>query len=219
MDGIQLKKELRSLYKSLDFVSENFLSGRKANKKDGQIYFNIYQQLGLAWEFLGLQCKHGEGYRTTRDRKEVCKICGKVKGAGESYYLLPKEGHKKIGLRRMPNSKKVFPTKAKAQIVNDTLDFHGASLTMNVSNAYRSSLFNRKHDFAIAADRIVTLKERGIECWIDQHLIMVRMKRDRKRGAIFGGFPWEISRKQLKHFPVIFEYDKGNRFLGLTILK
>ncbi len=95
---------------------------------------------------------------------------------------------------------------------------HGASLTVNVSNAYRSSLFGKKHDFAISADRIATLKEREIECWIDQRLIMVRMKSDRKRGAIFCGFPWEISRKHLKNFPVMLEFDRRYKFLGLTIL-
>jgi hypothetical protein len=39
------------------------------------------------------------------------------------------------------------------------------------------------------------------------------------RGKRYGGFPWEIKRKNLKHFPVIFDFDKKYRFLGLTILK
>ncbi len=75
-----IKKELRKLFRSMDFVSKKFLTDGKAAGKDFQTYFNIYQQLGLAWEFLGQQCKHGDGYRKTREKHEVCKICGKVKG-------------------------------------------------------------------------------------------------------------------------------------------
>lgn len=217
----QLKKELNSLYKSLDFVSDNFLNNKRLSKSasGGQIYFNIYQQLGTVWEFLGLQCKHWDGYKTTRDKKAVCKICGKVKGVGDDYYLLPREGPKKIGLRVVPNSQKTFPTKKKATIVNDTVNFHGAIVNVNVTNSYKSSLLNKKHEITIAADRIVTLKERGIECWVDQHLISVKVKKEKRSKSVFGGFPWEISRKHLKNFPVIFDFDKKYKFLGLTILR
>jgi hypothetical protein len=54
----ELKKQLTALFKSMDFVNNNFLDSEKMGKKEFQIFFNIYQQLGLAWEFLGLQCKH-----------------------------------------------------------------------------------------------------------------------------------------------------------------
>lgn len=74
----------------MDFISEKFLADEKAAGKNFQLYFNIYQQLGLAWEFLGLQCWHWDGYRKTRYKKEVCKICGKVKGIENDYYLSPK---------------------------------------------------------------------------------------------------------------------------------
>ena len=215
----QIKKELKNLFKSLDFVSDNFLNNKKVRKKDFQTYFNIYQQLGIAWEFLSLQCKHWDGYKTTRDKKEVCKICGKVKGAGEDYYLLPKECPKKIGLRVVPNSKKTFPTKVKATIVNDTVNFHGAIVYVDVTNSYKSSLLNKKHEITIAADRIVTLKERGIECWVDQHLISIKLNKKKSGKIIYGGFPWEIKRKHLKNFPVIFDFDRKYRLLGLTILR
>lgn len=76
----RIKEELRQLFRSMDFVSKKFLVDEKAAGKDFQIYFNIYQQLGLAWEFLGQQCKHWDGYKKTREKHEVCKICGKVKG-------------------------------------------------------------------------------------------------------------------------------------------
>ena len=74
-----IKKELRKLFRSMDFVSKKFLADEKAAGKDFQIYFNIYQQLGLVWEYLGQQCKHWGGHKKTRERHEVCRICGKVK--------------------------------------------------------------------------------------------------------------------------------------------
>jgi hypothetical protein len=73
-----LKKQLSALFKSMDFVNNNFLDSEKISKKEFQVFFNIYQQLGLAWEFLGLQCKHWDGYKKTRDNKETCKICGEI---------------------------------------------------------------------------------------------------------------------------------------------
>jgi hypothetical protein len=74
-----IKEELRKLLRSMDFVSKKFLADEKAAGKDFQMYFNIYQQLGLAWEFLGQQCEHWDGYKKTREKHEVCRICGKVK--------------------------------------------------------------------------------------------------------------------------------------------
>jgi hypothetical protein len=73
----------------------------------------------------------------------------------------------------------------------------------------------------MAAERIVNLKEDNVECSIDEHLIHIRLlDKDRKRrGKKYGGFPWEIRRKDLKHFPVIFDFDEKYKFFGLTILK
>jgi hypothetical protein len=81
-----VKKELKKLFKSMDFISNNFLN--REDIKELQTYFDIYQHLGIAWEFLGLQCGHWEGYKKTRDRKEVCRICGKVRDVDETYYPL-----------------------------------------------------------------------------------------------------------------------------------
>jgi hypothetical protein len=155
----ELKKQLGSLFKSMDFVSSNFLDSEKMGRKEFQIFFNIYQQLGLAWEFLGLQCKHWDGYKKTKDKKETCKICGKVKGADDFYILLTRKGP--------------------------------------------------------------YVREGNVECSIDDHVIHVRLHdEDRNRGGKrYGGFPWEIRKKHLKHFPVIFDFDEKYRFLGLTILK
>ena len=77
----KIKKEFRRLFKSMDFVSNNFLNKENISKGNLRIYFDIYQQLGLAWEFLGLQCKHWDGYKKVKGRKMACRICGKVKDA------------------------------------------------------------------------------------------------------------------------------------------
>lgn len=62
MDKEHIEKELKRLFKSMDFISKRFLDKEQPETKEFQIYFNIYQQLGLAWEFLGLQCEHWDGY-------------------------------------------------------------------------------------------------------------------------------------------------------------
>jgi hypothetical protein len=215
----QLKNQLTTLFKSMDFVTNNFLDSEKTGKKEFRFFFNIYQQLGLAWEFLGLQCKHWDGYKKTKDNKEVCKICGKVKGVDDFHILLSRKEPKKLGMKAKPNSKKTFETKKEAEIVNDSIDFYGALVNVDVHNSYKSSLFDKK--FNIAAERIVTVKEEDVECHIDEHLIHIRLcDKDKKSGKKrYGGFPWEIRKKNLRHFPVIFDFDEKYRFLGLTILK
>ena len=215
----QLKKQLAALFRSMDFVNNNFLKNEKAGKKEFQIFFNIYQQLGLAWEFLGLQCKHWGGYKKTKDNNKTCKICGKVKGVNDFHILLSPKGPKKLGTKVKPNSQKTFETKKDAEIVDDTINFYGALVKVDVHNSYKSSVFGK--GINIAAERIVSLKEEDVECHIDDHLIRIRLcGRERKSGKKrYGGFPWEIKRKNLKHFPVIFDFDEKYRFLGLTILK
>ncbi|OOP57059.1 MAG: hypothetical protein AYP45_05600 [Candidatus Brocadia carolinensis] len=90
---------------------------------------------------------------------------------------------------------------------------------MDVHNSYKSRLFSK--GINIAAERIVSLEESGIECHIDQHLIYIKMDKDKKKFGKekYGGFPWEIKRQHLKNFPVIFDFDEKYQFLGLTILR
>jgi len=170
-----LKKEFKKLFKSMDFISKRFLGKEQPETKEFQIYFNIYQQLGLAWEFLGLQCEHWDGYRKTRDKKEACKICGKIKGTDDSYLLLDNK-QKVIGRKLMPNSKKTFENKKDATVLNDTIKFHGAAVSVDVHNSYKSSLFGGRHDINIADERIVELKESGVICSVDQHIISVKFE-------------------------------------------
>ncbi len=215
----EIKEQLGTLFQSMDFVSNNFLDSEKMGKKESQIFFNIYQQLGLAWEYLGLQCKHWDGYKRTRDKKKTCKICGKVKGADDFHILLSQKGPKKLGVKLKPNSKKTFETKNDAKIVNDTINFYGALINIDVHNSYKSSVFGK--GINMAAERIVNVIEENIECHINQHLVYIRLcDKDREaRKKRYGGFPWEIKKKNLKHFPVIFDFDERYNFFGLTILR
>ncbi|MBU1913114.1 MAG: hypothetical protein KKB22_06265 [Candidatus Omnitrophica bacterium] len=214
-----VKKELKCLLKSMDFISNNFLNREDINKGKLQIYFNIYQQLGLTWEFLALQCKHWDGYKKVKSGM-VCRTCGKVKDTHDFYYLIPEMGFKKIGKMLKPSSQKSFNNKRKAQILNDTIEFHGALLNVDVHNSYKSNLLKGKNEINIAAERNVMLKEQGIKCYIDGHLINVELNnKGRKVGKkIYGNFPWEIKGEKLKKFPVIFDFDESYKLLGLTIL-
>ena len=171
----RLKKELKSLLKSMDYINDNYLSKKGVDDKEIEVFANVYQQLGIAWEFLRLQCRHWDGYKKTRDKKKVCKICGKVRKIDETHILLPLKGHKKIGRRKTPDSKKTFLTQKKANILYDSICFHGASLKVDVHNSYKSKLFKKELDINMTAERIVQLKESGVECAIDQHTINIRI--------------------------------------------
>jgi len=215
----QLKADLKRVFRALDFVGKH-LNGRQPPKATQQLYFDIYQPLGLAWKFLGLQCKHWDGYKRDRDGKQVCRICGKIKGVQERLFLLADSGMKRIGRRAAPTSKKTFANKSKAQIVHDQMVFHGAFLDVDVHNSYKSSLFGKDHEITVAADRTVTLKESGLKYSVDEHVIDLKIE-ERQKGQKppYGGFPWELSKEKLKHFPVIFRFDDNYRFLGLTIIR
>ena len=216
----RLKKEFKSLFKNMDFVCDNYLNKKGVPEKEQERFAGIYQLLGQVWEFLALQCKHWDGFKETREKKEVCRICGTVKGAEESHILLQAKGTKKIGRAVNPNSRKTFPTKKEARIIKDSIRFHGALLDVDVHNAYKSSLF-KEHEINIAAERNVFLKERGVECTIGKYRIDLDVEKPKKRGSKppFGNFAFELRKKDLKHFPVIFKFDADFKFLGLTIMR
>lgn len=216
---LSLKREMRQLLRSMDFVSQPPASNTRG--KEAERFAEIYQQLGALWEFLGLQCRHDEGWRKASGEKEVCKICRTVRGAEDRWLLLPRAGSKKIGYRAMPNSKHIFSNQKAATVVNDTIEFHGAKLNVEVLNPHRSTWkFFRKHDWSIAADRLVRLEESGVEVRFDTHLVTLEMRKH-KRGEMppYSAFVWELPRKFLKIFPVMLQYDKKRKFTGLTIFK
>lgn len=121
----------------------------------------------------------------------------------------------------MPNSTRTFPTRKAATVVNDTIDFLGAKLNVEVLNPHWSqSRWFRKHDWTIAADRLLRLKESGVEVRFDTHLVTVELRKH-KRGEMppYSHFVWELPRKLLKHFPVVLQFDKCRRFTGLVVFK
>jgi hypothetical protein len=220
---IRLKRDLRRLFRSMDFIADRYLRGRAATGKTAERFFTIYQQLAVAWEFLGLQCRHWDGYRKVREGKEACRICGKIKGTDEHWLLLPRAGRKRIGRCVFPvsTSKKIFPAKNDAVIVADTVNFHGTKLTVEVQNAYKRRWPGGGRDITIAADRMIRLREGEVECWLDSNLVHVRWRPElrAKHGLPYSAFPWELPKAMLKNFPILLEHNARNRFVGVTILK
>lgn len=214
-----LQHDLRRVFRSMNFVSRHPVL--KRDTAEARRFAEIYQQLGLAWEFLALRCRHRDGWRKLRDGKSACKACGLIRGAKERWLLLPRDGRKTIGRRAMPNSKRTFPSRQAATVVNDTIEFHGAKLNVEVLNPHRSTSRSfRKRDWTIAADRLVRLEESGIEIRFDSHFVGVKLKKH-KRGEMppYSHFVWELPRKFLKNFPVMLQFDQRRRFTGLVILK
>lgn len=214
-----IQRDLRRVFRSMDFVARH--PALKRDTAEARRLAEIYQQLGLAWEFLALQCPHRGGWRKVRDGKSACKVCGLIRGAKEHWLLLPREGKKTIGRRVLPNSKRTFPNHKAGTVVNDTIEFHGAKLSVEVLNPHRSnSRWLRGRDWTIAADRLVRLEEDGIEVRFDSHFVGVKLKKP-KRGEMppYTHFVSELPRKFLKKFPVMLEFDKCRRFTGLVIFK
>ncbi len=74
MTGAILKRDLRRLFRSMDFVSRH--PALKRDTVEARRFAEIYQQLGLAWEFLALQCKHKNGWRKLRDGNLPARFAG-----------------------------------------------------------------------------------------------------------------------------------------------
>lgn len=217
---IRFINEMRRLRRSMDFVSQHPSLLKDGAGELGSRVADIYQQLGLAWEFLGLQCRHWNGFRDGSNGIKICRICGKVKNKDDAWLLLPNNRRKIVGRRLLPSSKKTFATHEKARLLIDSIEFHGARLKVEVQNAYRSSLFGKDRDFTIAADRMVSLGEGDIECRLDTYTIHLYLHGAKARCPVpIGAFPWELPRKQLKKFPVILECDRRGRFVGLTLFR
>jgi hypothetical protein len=214
-----LKRDLRRLFRSMDFVSRH--PAMKRDGPDAERFAEIYQQLGVAWEFLAMQCQHRDGWRKCRDKTFACKVCGLLRGTKDPWLLLPREGMKTIGRRVSPKSKRTFPNRKMATVVNDTIHFHGTRLNVEVLNEHRfTSRWIRKRDWTIAADRLVHLEEGGVEVHFDTNLVTVELREHRKGDMPpYTHFIWELPRKFLKSFPVMLQFDKYRRFTGVVIFK
>lgn len=201
----------------MDYVSDKYLlkTKTKISKKNAEIFFNIYQQLGLAWTFLSLKCRHWDGYKK-RGGKLVCRICGGINGINHEGYLLPVKGKKVIGrmIKPMDDTKeKSKLTKKEAEIVNDTIKFHGAKLNVSVFEEYSSGKIN------IAADRVVKLHEDGVVIDICNDIIGIIIKEPKRGARIYGGFVEELPDRLLKKMPIILSYDKNGNLYEVEILR
>jgi hypothetical protein len=168
---------------------------------------------------LGCFCKHWDGYKR-KDDKFLCKICGKVKGRKENYYLLPVIGEKVIGRMVRPGKDKLKRlSKKEAEIVNDAIKFHGAKLNVSVFNGYISKLDKIGKEINIAADRVVTLKEDRLIIEISKYIASMNLKGRQKQMPVYGGFLWELPKKILKKMPIILSYDKYGKLVEIELLK
>ena len=75
----KLKQDFKRLFRSMDFVADYLRNSRGKKKRIFEIHCDIYQQLGLAWEYWGNQCQHWEGYKKIKDGKLACRICGYIR--------------------------------------------------------------------------------------------------------------------------------------------
>ena len=124
-----------------------------------------------------------------------------------------------IGHKSRPTSRKTFPNKKAATIVSDVILFHGAKVTVDVHNMYRSRFF-RDLKMNIAAERSVAVEEDGIECSIDSHFARITLRRH-KRGEQppYGAFIWELPKRALKKFPLLIEYTKDGELAEVSVLR
>ncbi len=205
----------------MDFISNRYLARKRLPAKLAAAFYDVYQQLGVAWEYLALQCRHWDGYRKVRGGKLACRICGTIKGTETRWLLLPAKGQKIIGRQTRPNSSHVFPSKQAATITEDSIQFHGATLHVSVHNRYESRLFRGKHDITIADDRIVRLLENGMECWLDSYSLHLKLPPHGKpiKPLPYSAFVWELPKRKLQKFPVMLEYDTRDRLQGVVILR
>ena len=217
--GANLKTEFKRLFRSMDFASRH--PALNKGGKEAERIAEIYQQLGMLWEFLSLQCPHRAGWRKAREGKVACKLCGILRGTDEQWLLLTRVGKKVIGRRAAPASKETFANKKAAAIIDDTIEFHGAKVNVDVHNAYRSRLFRRsKLDIAVAAERIVRVEEDGVECSLSVHQVRLRLKKHKMgERPPYGAFVAELPKRALKKFPLLVEFEQRGELVGVNIFR
>lgn len=240
----------------MDYVSDNWLRGKASkDQRRARLFYDIYQALGTAWHYYGLQCRHRKGNRRVGGGRRACRVCGRIEGTSETEYLLPSKGKKTIG-RHVPSPRRtgtIRKNRAEAILVDDEIRFHGARLIVRVHHAYQSRLVGKEiipppetgppdrvgfgpagrrgvsgGGINIASERSILLREGDVEISVDDHLAGVRFVRragakSRQKGTrrrpVYGGFAYELPKKLLRKFPVIFSYDSRGRLEEVEILR
>src|SRR6266511_2460441 len=112
---------------------------------------------GISWVYsVGI----GTASNVIGKEKNFAASAPRSRDVREWLYLVPIDAAKKLGARVTTNSKRIFANKKKVQLVRDDIVFHGAILTVDVHNAYKSTLFGKGREINVAATRMVTLRER-----------------------------------------------------------
>lgn len=212
-----VRAQMRRLHRCLDFASRS--SRLDKSRRNQRALAEIYQMLALAWEFLALQCRHLDGWRRAKDGTSVCRVCGTRRDAAEHWLLLPRSGRKVIGRMTRPTSRRTLSDRAAATVLKDELSFHGVRLQVEVLNPHRSRLF-RGSEVNIMADRLVKVGESGAECSFDDFSVRLQLgKRARGAEPPFGALLSELPRRMLRELPVMVEYDRWNRLVGVIAFK
>jgi len=109
-------------------------------------------------------------------------------------------------------------SKKEAEIVNDTIKFHGAKLNVAVFKEYASKFGKLDKEINVAADRVVTLEENGLVVDISEYITGIKTKRFKEGGRIYGGFLWELPKKILRKMPIILSYDKSGKLAEIELI-
>jgi hypothetical protein len=212
-----VRQTMQQLMRAMDFASRHPALNQPGRK--GKQMAEIYQLLGSAWEMLALQCPHRSGWTKLKDGTQTCKACGTHKGAREKWLLLPRTGIKSIGRMSRPTTAQTLPNRKAATVVKDEIRFHGARLRVDVLNPHQSSLLGWR-DITIAADRLIDLREEDLRIGISEHLVRLSSAARRPiKGLPYSGFLSELPRRLLERFPVMVEYDRRGRFVGVVIFR
>src|SRR5262245_62119020 len=79
-----VRKSIARVLRSMDLIAGSFPGGKKRKaplgRRRGDSWGEIYQQLGLAWEFLALRCRHRNGWRRASGGRDACRACGHIRG-------------------------------------------------------------------------------------------------------------------------------------------
>jgi hypothetical protein len=143
-----------------------------------------------------------------------------VKETKENYYLLPVIGEKIIGRMVRPGKDKLKKlSKKEAEIVNDTIKFHGAKLNVSVFNGYISRLDKIGKEINIAADRVVALEENSLIIELSKYIASMKIRGREKQMSVYGGFLWELPKKILKKMPIILSYNKHGKLVEIELLR
>lgn len=109
-------------------------------------------------------------------------------------------------------------SKKEAEVVNDTIKFHGVKLNVSVFNGYISKSDKIDKEINIAADRIVSLKENRVVVEISRYIASMKINGREKQRPIYGGFLWELPKKILKRMPIILSYNKYGKLVEIEVL-